>query len=72
MRRASEALRWLGVAAGKQAERLRFGHGGVDPVLVDMLEEALAALPDADSPMRARVMAPRGCPPTVAAGGAGA
>jgi hypothetical protein len=34
-----------------------FLMGGVDPVLVGMLEEALALLPDTDSSLRARVMA---------------
>jgi hypothetical protein len=31
--------------------------GGVDPALVGVLEEALSRMPDADSPLRARVMA---------------
>ena len=34
-----------------------FLMGGVDPVLVSMLEQALESLPDNDSPLRARVMA---------------
>src|SRR4029077_10497591 len=34
-----------------------FTMGGVDPVLVGMLEQALAMLDTADSPLRARVMA---------------
>jgi hypothetical protein len=34
-----------------------FLMGGVDPVLVGMLEQALATLPDTDTPLRARVMA---------------
>ena len=34
-----------------------FSIGGVDPVMVDMLEEALAGLPETDSGLRARTMA---------------
>src|SRR6185436_12343972 len=42
------------VALGYGAE---FAFGLVDPQLVALLREALAALPEADSPLRARVMA---------------
>jgi DNA-binding CsgD family transcriptional regulator len=47
-----EALAQAGLGLG-----LEFTSGIVDPVEVELLEEALVALGDADSPLRARVLA---------------
>ena len=53
--------RALGDAALLASAGLAYGSiftiGGVDPVMVAMLEEALAGLPEADSGLRARTMA---------------
>jgi DNA-binding NarL/FixJ family response regulator len=49
---APEALARAGLGLG-----LEFTSGMVDPVEVELLEEALAALGGADSPLRARVLA---------------
>ena len=49
---SSEALARAGLGLG-----LEFTSGIVDPVQVGLLEEALAALGEADSPLRARVLA---------------
>jgi hypothetical protein len=58
---AAQAARSLGDAVLLAQAGLAYGSvflmGGVDPVLVTMLEQAIEALPDADSPLRARVMA---------------
>jgi hypothetical protein len=58
---AADVARALGDAALLGHAGLAYGSvfvmGGVDPVLVSMLEQALEALPPADSPLRARVMA---------------
>lgn len=58
---AADVARALGDASLLARAGLAYGSvflmGGVDPVLVGMLEQALAGLPDTDSPLRARVMA---------------
>jgi hypothetical protein len=58
---AADAARALDDAVLLAHAGLAYGSvflmGGVDPVLVAMLEQALAALPEAESPLRARVMA---------------
>ena len=58
---AAELARALGDATLLATAGLAYGSvfvmGAVDPVLVRMLEEALAGLPAADSALRARVMA---------------
>jgi hypothetical protein len=58
---AAQAARSLGDAVLLAQAGLAYGSvflmGGVDPVLVTMLEQALESLPDTDSPLRARVMA---------------
>jgi hypothetical protein len=56
---AAELARSLGDAVLLAHAGLAYGSvllmGGVDPVLVRILEEALAALAEGDSPLRARV-----------------
>lgn len=58
---AAELARALGDAALLAQAGLAYGSvflmGGVDPVLVGILAQALSSLPDHDSPLRARVMA---------------
>ena len=58
---AAEVARTLGDAVLLGQAGLAYGGvflmGGVDPILVSMLEEALAGLPSADSSLRARLMA---------------
>jgi hypothetical protein len=58
---AADIARGLGDAVLLAQAGLAYGSvflmGGVDPVLVSLLEGALTGLPDADSPLRARVMA---------------
>jgi hypothetical protein len=58
---AAQTARSLGDAVLLAQAGLAYGSvflmGGVDPVLVSMLEQALEALPNTDSPLRARVMA---------------
>src|SRR6185503_10940963 len=58
---AATLSRSLGDATAVARAALTYGSvfmfGVVDPVLVDMLEEALAALPADDSPLRARLLA---------------
>lgn len=58
---AAQLARQLGDATLLARAGLAYGSvfvmGAVDPVLVAMLEDALAGLPDADSALRARVMA---------------
>ena len=60
---AAETARALGDAVLLAHAGLAYGTvflmGGVDPILVAMLEEALAGLPSADTSLRARVMARR-------------
>jgi hypothetical protein len=58
---AARAARELGDASLLALAGLAYGSvfmiGGVDPVMVGMLEDALAGLPDGDSGLRARTMA---------------
>lgn len=58
---AAEAARALGDAVLLAQAGLAYGSvflmGGVDPILVTMLEQALAGLPEVDGALRARVMA---------------